>query len=614
MTEPRTGLPGLRACACLAALLMGCSSTISGTPSGGSGASAGTSDGTAANPGAGGGSSANGGSGAATATGGTGATGKGGSSATGGTGTSGSTGTSGTAGAVVDPTDAQCAAQASGLNIGRSRLARLTRTQVAHTLRDLLSVTGNLTDALTPDQSVGPFASNALAEVTDLIVQQHQELAAKVALDAQSRMASIAACDLASGDPCVRDFVGKFGMKAFRRPLTDDEVTTYAGVFTVGGTPENGFRLVIEAMLQSPYFLYHADVGSTGAPSEVPVTLTPYELASRLSYFIWDTMPDQALFDLAAGSGLDSEATLTEQVTRMLADPKAKDAIPLFHLQWLDITPAQLGSLASTQPELAQEMIDEATDYTNAIVLGGDGLLGTLFTAPYSYPRSGTLKLYGKPEPTGFQPGMQVMLDPTQRGGIFTQPGFLVKHYRGDEQGSVVHRGITIRENLLCTPIDPPPANVMPTALPPAQGTTARDRFAAHETGTCAGCHTQMDPIGLAFENYDGLGRYRTLDGGVVIDASGEVLDSGEDLAGAFDGPVELGKKFAGSRTVGNCVANEWFRFALGRIESTDDACSLKAVHDAFAASGHDIRQLITTLVLSDAFRHVRAIGAKDTQ
>jgi len=177
-----------------------------------------------------------------------------------------------------------------------------------------------------------------------------------------------------------------------------------------------------------------------------------------------------------------------------------------------------------------------------------------------------------------------------------------------------VHRGITIRENLLCTTIDPPPPEVMATVLPPAQGTTARDRFAAHETGTCAGCHTQMDPIGLAFENYDGLGKYRTTDGGVTIDASGEILDSGAELAGEFEGVVELGQKLAGSRTIGDCVANQWFRFALGRIESPDDACSLKTLHDGFAASDYNVRELITTMVLSDAFRHVRTVGSQDGQ
>lgn len=553
------------------------------------------------------GSSGNGGSTAGNAAQSSGGTG--GSSGVGGA-SGGSAGSSGSG-----PTAADCAAQTgAALKIGRSRLSRLTRTQLDHTLRDLLGVTTSPSSSLTPDETVGPFASNALAVVTDLIVQQHQEIAAKVALDAQARMSQIAPCDLTTGDACVRQFITTFGLKAYRRPLLDEEVAAYDALFGVGGTAENGFRLVIEAMLQSPFFLYHADVGAAGTPSATPVALTAYELASRLAYFLWDSMPDQQLFDLAASSALDDDATLRAQVARMLADSRAKDMVPLFHLQWLDISPTQLGSLASAEPDLTQAMLAETSDFANAVVLGGDGLLSTLFTANYSYPRGGLFDLYGLQKPANFSDGTRVMLDAATRGGVLTQPGFLVKHYRGDTEGSVVHRGITIRENLLCTPIDPPPANVMATALPPVQGTTARDRFAAHETGTCAGCHKQMDPIGLAFENYDGLGRYRTTDGGVTIDATGELVDAGDDLGGSFVGVVALGQKLANSRTVGDCAANQWFRFALGRIESADDACSLKTLHDGFAASNYNVRDLVTTLVLSDAFRHVRAIGAADTQ
>ena len=594
---PRTGIAG-RVAGALAVLLLGCSGKITKDLPAGSGAAATVG-------GAGGGSAASGGTGAGAgiASGGTSGT-KGGASGASSGGTSG-TGT--------PPTDAECEAQTGGaLKIGRSRLSRLTRTQLDHTLRDLLGVTGNPSSSLTPDQSVGPFASNALAVPTDLIVQQHQELAAKVALGVQSRQAEIAGCDLATGDDCVRKFVTNFGLKAYRRPLLAEEVDAYATLFGVAQNPADGFRLVLEAMLQSPFFLYHADVGTTGTPAETPVSLTSYELAARLSYFLWDSMPDQTLFDLAAAGGLDDEAVLAAQVTRMLADSKAKDAVPLFHLQWLDIGATQLGSLASSKPDLVDAMLAETTDFANAVVLSGDGLMSTLFTAPYSYPRGELFGLYGVDQPSNFKAGTQVMLDATKRGGVLTQPGFLVKHYRGDAEGSVVHRGIAIRENLLCTPIDPPPPDVNATALPPADGTTARDRFKAHETGTCAGCHAQMDPIGLAFENFDGLGRYRTLDGGVTIDATGELLDAGDDLAGKFNGVVELGKKLADSRTVADCLANQWFRFALGRIESADDACSLRSVHERFAESKFNVRELITATVLSDAFRHVRAIGAQE--
>jgi hypothetical protein len=151
--------------------------------------------------------------------------------------------------------------------------------------------------------------------------------------------------------------------------------------------------------------------------------------------------------------------------------------------------------------------------------------------------------------------------------------------------------------------------------LPPAAGMTTRDRFAAHESDPmCGTCHLMMDPIGLGFENYDAIGAWRTTENGLPIDATGEIVKATGDASGKFDGVIDLGHKLAASQQVADCVANQWFRFALGRMEANDDACALQAIHDGFAASGGNIRDLITKLVLSDAFRNVRAVGAANGQ
>jgi hypothetical protein len=572
------------------ALLGGCSGSIA-APDPGSGAEAGD----------GGSSSSTGGGGNAS-----GASG-GKSSAGGSAGSSGkSTGSEGGDG--NEPTEQECAEAGAAKRAGRTPLRRLTRSQFDHTVRDLLNVTNKPASALSADEQIGPFASNAISPVTNLIVEQYQEIAAKIAADAQARMSEIAPCDLASGEECVRRFVTEFGRRAYRRPLETAEVDAYAELFAVATDTPNGFRLILEAMLQSPFFLYHADVGDEGEPSAATVALTPFELASRLSYFLWDSMPDSELARLADDATLSDPDVLAEQVERMLADDKAKDAIPSFHLQWLAINPSEFGILAQEQSELTAAMLAETSAFTDYVVREGDGLLTTLLTANFSFPEGPLFDVYGVSEPDDFVPGMRIMLDETERGGVLTQPGFLVKHYRG-EAGSVVHRGITIRENLLCQPIEPPPLDVATSPLPPEEGTTARDRFRAHEADpTCGGCHSQMDPIGLSLENYDGVGRYRSEDGGVRIDASGEIFDAGEDVAGSFVGGVELGQKLAGSRVVRDCVANQWFRFSLGRMESNDDGCALRELHERFAASGN-IRELIADIVQSDAFRHVRSVG-----
>jgi hypothetical protein len=594
--------------------LLGCTATVSSdappeTGSSGTGAvnGAGATSGTT---GGSGGSKATGGAGGAGGAG-TGGASTGGSTTggSGGTGGSGSDGAGGTGG-IVDPPEEQCSMETgNAIRVGRTRLRRLTRTQFEHTVRDLLGATGSPAAGISPDETVGPFTSNAISPVTELLVQQHMEAAQALAVDAKARMAELSPCDLATGETCVRQFVTSFGLKAYRRPLEQEEVDAHVALFAVGGTDAaNGFRLVVEAMLQSPYFLYHADIGSTGTPSSTPEPLTPYELASRLSYFLWDTMPDQALFDLAGAGMLDDDATLTAEVARMLSDGKAKDSVPSFHLQWLDIDANEFGTLGQTEPEVAAAMLNETSNFSDHVVRSGDGLLSTLFTASYSFPEGPLFETYGVAQPAGFVPGMRVDLDPTERGGLLTQAGFLVKHYRG-ELPSPVHRGITVRENILCQPIDPPPVDVMASPLPPSLGPTARDRFVAHESDpTCGGCHTQMDPIGLALENYDGIGAFRTEEGGETIDASGIIYDAGPELEVPFTGGVELGQRLAGSRAVRDCVSNQWFRYSLGRMESTDDGCTLRGIHERFAVGG-DVRALITDIVLSNAFRRIRASG-----
>jgi hypothetical protein len=436
------------------------------------------------------------------------------------------------------------------------------------------------------------------------MVQQHQEIAARAATSATSRMAQISPCDLATGQTCAREFIAEFGKKAYRRPLEQAEIDAYLALFNLGVTnsgTSNGFRLVVEAMLQAPTFLYHDDLGDQAAPTDAPVALTPYELASRLSYFLWNSMPDDALFAHADSGDISEPATLGAEVDRMLADDKALDSIPMFHLMWLGISEKE-----ETETERARR--SELARFSDFVVRGGDGLLSTLFTANFSFPEGPLFAIYGVTEPQGFTPGTEVAM-PAERSGLLTSAAFLGTHAHGNDS-SVVHRGIAVRENVLCQTIQPPPPDVMATPLPPTAGLTARDRFAAHESvEACAGCHMQMDPIGLAFENFDGTGAYRTTENGITIDASGEILDASQDLAGEFDGVPELSQKLAQSRFVGDCVANQWFRFSLGRMESADDACTLSAIHDGFATSGYNVRELLKSIVLSDAFRHVRAVG-----
>jgi hypothetical protein len=536
-----------------------------------------------------------------------------------GPGMGGAVGTGGTA-AVPDPMAAACAAANGVLNVGVTKVRRLTRDQFNNTVRDLLGTNpGRPADALAPDERIGPFHSNAVAPITDLLVEQHQEIAAALATGAMSRMTQLSPCDLVAdtGTTCATRFVTEFGRRAYRRPLTTAEITPYVNLFTLGRTganAQNGFRLVVDAMLQSPFFLYQHDVGASGTPATGPIPVTAYELASRLSYFLWNSMPDPTLFDLAANGTLTQETVISAQVQRMLGDSKAAATIALFHRQWLAIDDLASREKDTTvypmfSPALVDAMVHENAMFSDYVVRQGDGRLMTLFSSNLAFPQGTLFSLYGVSQPANFTVGMSVPLDATRRAGILTQAAFLTRHSHGN-QTSPVHRGIVVRENLMCQIITPPPSTVNAVAPPVTSTTSTRQRFEQHSANpACADCHSVMDPIGLGFEHYDGIGAYRTNDGLGPVDARGEIVRAGPDLVGAFNGAIELSAKLAGSRDVQDCLTNQWFRFSLGRMESTNDACSIVAIRDGFRASGGNIRTLLAQIATSPAFRNVRATG-----
>jgi hypothetical protein len=402
-------------------------------------------------------------------------------------------------------------------------------------------------------------------------------------------------------------------MRAFRRPLEPAEREALVGLFELGRTDvgfAEGIRLVIQAALQSPQFLYHLELGLPAPDGEDVVALGGYELASRLSYFLWDSMPDDELLTAAGDGGLDTPQALREQAERMLDDPRAGDAIASFHHQWLHLDGlAHLEKNAEAypafDPALRDAMAQETTRFADWVIRADDGRLETLLTASYSFVDGPLFALYGIEAPADHDPSLPLALDPTQRAGLLTQPSVLATHAHAD-QSSPVHRGKLVRENVLCTPLAPPPPEVDVVPPPVDPNATTRERFDQHRSDpTCAGCHELIDPLGFGFEHYDGIGAWRDTDAGKPVDATGQVVAT-EDIDGAFDGAVELAQRLAQSEQVRTCVAEQWFGFAFGRPPAEADACSFDTMAVAFAESDHDIRELLLALVMTDAFRHVR--------
>jgi hypothetical protein len=497
----------------------------------------------------------------------------------------------------------------SKTQVASAPLRRLTREQYDNTIRDLLSIEGHPSLALAADEKLAAFYSNSISPVTRLSVEQYRDSAEALAAQAvKDRLETLVGCTGAEQNAaCADRFIKDFGRRVFRRPLTADEAARYRGLFDAAqarGFGE-GIRVVLQTLLQSPSFVYHLEL----APAMAGVGVTPlggFEVASRLSYALWDTLPDAELLDAAASGQLDSKQGLRAQAERLLKSDRARDALSSFHLQWLGLdglldTNKDAQLFPQFDDALKQGLRDETSGFADFVIRRGDGRLETLLSGSFTVAKPEVLALYG----TTGAPAADgtVQLDPAQRAGLLTQGAFLSAHSHAN-QTSPVHRGLSVRKNLLCTDLPDPPANVNNNPPVPDPTATTRQRFEQHrQDPSCVGCHMLLDPIGVGFENYDAIGRYRSDENGLPIDANGELLSAGTS-SGTFSGAVELAKKLAKSPEVRACVQKQWFRFSLGRFEGAEDACTLASLAADFEASDFDVKQLLLSLVTSDAFRY----------
>lgn len=562
-------------------------------------------------PGASGAASGGGGTGSSSGQGGTGA-----GASTGGGGSSGaSSGSGGTAGVPSD-----CATAPPG-DPGAPYSRRLTRTEYNNTVRELLGDTTAPANAFPAEVLTFNAGTDYFGFDNDPSVQSVPELLADGYFTAADALATAAVQNLATLVPCAgRDracgeqFVRTFGEKAFRRPLAADEVTRFMAPFDVGMRTDftSGVRLVVTAMLQASPFLYRIEQG--GAMDGAWLKPTSWEMASRLSYFLWQNMPDPMLFEAARRDELQTPEQVAAQATRMLADPKSRVMVADFHRQWLGLRNVpnlqkDATHFAGFNESVANDLVVEADRFFQDIVFDGSGSASELFTADSTFVNGNLASFYGIPNVTGatFQ---KVTLDATRRAGLLTL-GAPLAQLAKQNQTSPVLRGKFVREQLLCEHVLPPPANinVMVPELDPNLST--RERFSQHSVDDqCKGCHVMMDPIGFALENYDGVGKWRDTENGRAIDVSGAIEQGeGTDVAGAFVGPKELGDKLAASDEAKQCMALSWFRYANGRADVPADVCELGALSERFEASGYNVKALLLALTQTSAFLHRRSGG-----
>jgi len=497
-------------------------------------------------------------------------------------------------------------------------LRRLTHSQYNNTVRELLGDHSRPADRFPAEDYVNGFKNQLRTQgIPPLLEEAYSASAEKLALNAfrAGDVNHLVPCKPAHARDikCRDQFVTAFGMRAFRRPLTNDEVRRYTSLFGTqaarSGQFLDGARVVIEAMLQSPKFLFHAESGP-GA------RFRDYEIASRLSYLLWDTMPDEALFESAAAGGLETPEGLESAARRMLKEPFARQAVDEFFAEWLRFdrvltSVKDLRRYPEFTPELAAMMVQETRTLLGNLVWNDRNFMEAL-TADYSFLNSDLARLYKVPAPSGeFE---QTPLPPAaHRSGLLGHASFLAST-AGPVETSPTARGIFIREQLLCQHVPNPPPGVNteipePTADRPLG---RRQRMEAHrDNPVCASCHRLMDPIGFGLEHYDGVGRWRdaeaiSLGDGARAKTIELPIDSNGEIAGlansAFADPTQLGHILAESRACQECIAKQMFRYAFGRVETAADRETLRQVFTAFRDSGFRFKELLVALVRSPQF------------
>ena len=594
-----------------------------GGPTGAGGASAGGSGG-AGPVGGGGGSAGSGGRDASPGSGGAGASG-----GSGGAGAGGGSGgfdaarspdmVTGAAGRdagppVADPWPPRpsCPTQ---LAPGPAPLRRLSNAQYRRTMRDLLGVAEVAVMLPSEEWTHLGFEDRApVQSPSPLHVQLWNQAAAELARAALPRLPLPCPAD-AIDDTCARGLISSFGRRAYRRPLTAAEVETYRALFhTVRslGAPIDGIEAVLQAFLQSPSLLYRPEpTAGRRAPLPAPpgqLMLTGFEVATRLSYFFWGTTPDETLLAAAERGQLDTEEQVAAQARRLLADPRARQGVDDFFRQWLGMDQVltedrNVMVYPRWSRALSRTMAEEGHRFVEQVVFDGSGRLDALLTSSWTVVNASLAPIYGL-DPGAVGSGWQrVALDPRQRAGLLTQPWFLAGYAEADNSHPV-RRGRHIRERLLCQIIpDPPPIGVDP--LPPQRpGQTNRERYQAHlNAPVCAACHNLIDPPGLAFEHYDGIGAYRTMENGKPIDATANIRQLGTSDV-AVNGAIELANVLARSRPVSDCVAQRLFEHGHGRdLDGEREQCLLAPVLRTADTSSSDVREMMVSVTRTFSFR-----------
>jgi hypothetical protein len=520
----------------------------------------------------------------------------------GGSGTSTGAG-GGSTGGSIPPPPAKFVPQTAGLR-------RLTIPQYQNSVHDVLGTGINIITDFEPDTVLSGFASLGAARVglSPTIVEEFEASALDIAKQALSNAATRAAlvgCTPAgvTDDACSKQFLQKIGRRAWRRSLTDEEAARYVAVANNAQTVVNdfygGLQYGLAGVLMSPHFLYREELGSTDPTDATRVVFSDSELATRLSYFLWNTTPDDQLLAAADARQLTQAGGLTAQTTRLLGSDRVAAAMKSFFSEMYRLADLDsLGQLASIFPQMTltigPAMREETLEFLNDIAFVRKADFRDVFDASTTFVNKELAKLYGLPAPAGNGFVATTLPASGMRVGLLGQASFLALNSQPN-RSSPTKRGKFIREMLLCQDIPAPPPNV--PAFPEAAPGTVRQRLTAHRMNpACFSCHQVMDPVGLGLENFDGIGAFRTLDDGQPIDASG-------DLDGvAFTGPRDLATALKNDPDSSTCIARNVYRYAVAHIEADGEQGSVAALAKSFQDNQYRFQALLDAVVKSPGF------------
>lgn len=502
---------------------------------------------------------------------------------------------------------------------GAGYLRRLTNPEFLSSGRDLLGVpqaeveTLRLFEEGTSNNAAALRVSSAHAA----LYYDAAESIANQALSTPQRRSALIGCELAGSDDCLKQFIDKVLWRGFRQNVSQEQkdglfTLSRAAVNAADPDPYKPAKLVIQGVLNSPFYLYKKDTTNDGPINPVPNAawkqLSSYSLLERMSYFILGSLPDEAMMQQALTEQYDTPSRAVALARQMLADPRAKDGIYRFVEDWLDLpkvtkVPRDKNRYPEWNEQLGQSMLGETKRYLEDFYWADNANFTDLLTSSYSYIDNNVASVYGLPAQSSMNKITFMANEP--RGGLLTQPALLTLPVVGGDVVAPILRGKYIRDTFLCSAPPLPPANIMISSPSADDTVSVRKRLDAHRTDpVCKACHDQLDPVGFGLEQYDLIGRF------VPKGFEQESLIGKGRLYGLlgdpeFLGPKQLQQILHDSNATRGCIVRHLQSYAFERGLAEVDVCTVADGFKAFQAGNYNIKDLIVSIVSSDSFRHI---------